>query len=178
MSDPERTWESGWDGHRAAQLRRFARLPLRDKLAWLEQAHGTAVQMGARTTPLPRAVSNDLVLVAEDDPDERELLVRILTGEGHRVETASDGLEAVIKAAGHHPAVIVMRLDLPALDGWEAIRRLKAGPATRDIPVIALTAQAGVDERAQAEGAGCAAYLGKPFTREQLVTHVRELLRD
>jgi CheY-like chemotaxis protein len=80
-----------------------------------------------------------LVLIVDDFEDNREMYAEYLSYSGYRVEQASDGEQAVELAQRIRPDVVVMDLSLPVMDGWEATRRLKSDPRTRNIPVIALT---------------------------------------
>ncbi|HUG54864.1 MAG TPA: response regulator, partial [Vicinamibacteria bacterium] len=80
-----------------------------------------------------------MILVVDDTLDARELYAEYLRIAGLRAEVAEDGYEAVAKATALRPSVIIMDLSMPRMDGWEATRRIKANPATRDIPIIALT---------------------------------------
>jgi len=80
------------------------------------------------------------ILVAEDDPDNRCIVVKVLTLEGYQTVATDDGRSALALARRERPDLIVMDLGMPGMDGWEAARRLKADPQTADIPIIALTA--------------------------------------
>jgi two-component system cell cycle response regulator DivK len=102
------------------------------------------------------------VLVVEDDIDNRHIVVKVLSAEGYHVIEAIDGLEARARARTELPDLIFMDLALPNLDGWEATRQLKLDPATRTIPVVALTAFAMRGDEEQARAAGCDDYLPKP----------------
>jgi two-component system cell cycle response regulator DivK len=102
------------------------------------------------------------VLVVEDDTDNRRIVVKVLSVEGYQVVEATDGVEALARAREEHPDLILMDLALPNMDGWEATRRLKSDPATRAIPVVALTAFAMRGDEEQARAAGCDDYLPKP----------------
>lgn len=84
-------------------------------------------------------IAAPLVLVVEDDADARDMYDVLLDGSGFRVASASNGLDGIDRARALHPQLILMDLRLPAVDGLEASRRLKAEPATRDIPIIALS---------------------------------------
>jgi CheY-like chemotaxis protein len=107
------------------------------------------------------------ILLVEDNEMNRDMLSRRLERKGFQVLIAVDGAEGVALAGSAAPDLILMDMDLPVLDGWEATRRLKAEPATRPIPVIALTAHAMSDDRDKALAAGCDDYDTKPveFTR-------------
>jgi two-component system cell cycle response regulator DivK len=102
------------------------------------------------------------VLVVEDDMDNRRIVVKVLSVEGYQVTQATDGLEALARVREERPDVILMDLALPNMDGWEATRQLKSDPATRSIPVVALTAFAMRGDEEQARAAGCDDYLPKP----------------
>ena len=102
------------------------------------------------------------ILVVEDDPDNRRIVAKTLAVEGYEIVEAADGLQALAQAHAEHPDLVLMDLALPNLDGWEATRRLKSDPATRLIPVIALTAVAMRGDEEQARAAGCDDYLSKP----------------
>lgn len=102
------------------------------------------------------------ILVVEDDTDNRCIVAKVLSVEGYQVIEAIDGVEALAQARAEHPDLILMDLALPNMDGWEATRRLKSDPATRSIPVVALTAFAMRGDEEQARAAGCDDYIPKP----------------
>ncbi len=111
------------------------------------------------------------ILVAEDEPDNRRIVVRVLTLEGYETLEAADGHATVALARQEHPDLIVMDLAMPGIDGWEATRRLKADPRTADIPIVALTAFALRGDEERALEAGCDGYLPKPC-RPQTIREV------
>ena len=117
-----------------------------------------------------------LVLLVDDYPDNRDIYVQYLTYAGLRVEEAENGHQALDKAFSLRPDVIVMDLSLPGLDGWEATRRLKQDPRTRDIPVIALTGHALAGHSKVAFDAGCDAFITKPCLPERLLDEIRAML--
>jgi two-component system, cell cycle response regulator DivK len=117
-----------------------------------------------------------LVLLVDDYPDNRDIYVQFLTYSGMRVEEAENGHQALDKAFELHPDVIVMDLSLPGLDGWEATRRLKDDPRTRDIPVIALTGHALAGHSKGALDAGCDLFITKPCLPERLLDEIRAIL--
>ena len=120
--------------------------------------------------------SAPVVLVADDNDDTRQMYAELLAMHGFRVRLAADGSEALAAAAADRPAVIVMDLAMPGLNGWEATRRLKTADATKDIPVIVLTAH-GLDHyRDVAVAAGCDEFLSKPCAIEDLVAAIRRTL--
>jgi two-component system, cell cycle response regulator DivK len=120
-------------------------------------------------------VDNDgrTVLLVEDNEDNRIVYTTILKYYGYRVLEAHDGIEGVSLAREAHPDLILMDVGLPGLDGWEATRQLKADEETRQIPVVALTAHALAEHRAQAIAAGCDGYLAKPVEPREVVAEVR-----
>jgi two-component system, cell cycle response regulator DivK len=117
-----------------------------------------------------------LVLLVDDYADNRDIYVQFLTYSGLRVEEAENGHQALDKAFALHPDVIVMDLSLPGLDGWEATRRLKDDPRTRDIPVIALTGHALAGHSKGALDAGCDVFITKPCLPERLLDEIRAIL--
>ena len=103
------------------------------------------------------------VLVVEDEKDNMDLFCQILNFHGCQVLQAKDGREAINMAQSEEPDLILMDLSLPALDGWEATRTIKAIPHLAEIPIIALTAHAMVGDRERALEAGCDGYISKPI---------------
>ena len=116
------------------------------------------------------------ILLVEDNPENRDMLSRRLIRRGYEIEFAEDGEEAVRKAGEVSPALILMDLSLPVMDGWEATRRIKADAATAAIPVIALTAHAMASDREKALCAGCDDYDTKPVDLERLLGKMQALL--
>lgn len=106
----------------------------------------------------------------------RDMLSRRLARRGHEVTLASDGAEGLRRALTEAPDIILMDLSLPDLDGWEATRRLRAHEATRELPVIALTAHAMQGDREQALAAGADDYDTKPVDLERLLGKIDALL--
>jgi len=117
-----------------------------------------------------------LILVVDDTRDTRELFVEYLRLAGFEAEQAESGTEALHKAAALRPAAIVMDLEMPEMDGWEATRRLKADAQTRDIPVIALSAHVMEGARKKATEAGCAGFLSKPCYPSQVSEELHRVL--
>jgi CheY-like chemotaxis protein len=119
-----------------------------------------------------------LVLVVDDFAAGRELCAEYLAFRGYEVATAIDGAEAVAKARELLPAVILMDLSLPEVDGWEATRILRADERTRRIKIVALTAHALESERERALDAGCDEVITKPVVPKELEREVwRQLER-
>jgi CheY-like chemotaxis protein len=116
------------------------------------------------------------ILLVEDNELNADMLSRRLQREGHEVLLASDGQRGVELARSARPALVIMDLGLPVLDGWSATRVLKADPATAAIPVMALTAHAVVGDREKALEAGCDDYDTKPFDWLRLRAKIERLL--
>lgn len=114
------------------------------------------------------------ILLVEDNELNRDMLSRRLNRRGYQVLLAVDGQEALDLAESQMPDVILMDMDLPVLNGWEATRRLRDTPAIRNIPVVALTAHALPADRARALEAGCDAYQSKPVDFAELVSKIEE----
>lgn len=118
--------------------------------------------------------SAPLVLIVDDFEDNRAMYVEYLQFQGFRVAEAVNGEEAIARTLELMPVVVVMDLSLPVMDGWEATRRLKANPKTKDVVIIALTGHAEAAHAKKARDAGCDDFVAKPCLPEQLVAKVRE----
>ncbi len=116
------------------------------------------------------------ILIVEDNEMNRDMLRRRLARKGFETIVAGDGLDGVAMAASGQPDLILMDMSLPALDGWEATRRIKASPETHSIPVIALTAHAMAGDRERALEAGCDDYDTKPIEFPVLLEKIEALL--
>jgi two-component system cell cycle response regulator DivK len=116
------------------------------------------------------------ILVIEDHEDNRRILRDLLTSAGYEPLEAVTGEEGVALAETHRPDLILMDIQLPGLDGYEATRRIKANPALRHIPIIAVTSYALSGDDVKAKEAGCDAYVTKPFSPRALLATVREYL--
>jgi CheY-like chemotaxis protein len=109
----------------------------------------------------------------EDNEDNRIIYSTVLRHTGYEVIEALDGAQAVELARSRLPDLILMDISLPEIDGWEATKILRQDPATRDIPIIALTAHALADDRERASAVGFTAYLAKPIEPRAVVAEVR-----
>lgn len=116
------------------------------------------------------------VLLVEDNEMNRDMLSRRLERKGFDVVFAQDGSIAVELAGSEQPALILMDMSLPVMDGWEATRRIKADPATQGIPVIALTAHAMAGDKEKAMEAGCEDYDTKPVDFPRLLGKIESLI--
>ena len=116
------------------------------------------------------------ILLVEDNEMNRDMLSRRLVRRGYEVVIAVDGEQGVAMARSEAPALILMDMSLPGLDGWEATRRIKAAPETTRIPVIALTAHAMSGDREKAVAAGCDDFDTKPVDLDRLLQKIETLL--
>jgi CheY-like chemotaxis protein len=116
------------------------------------------------------------ILLVEDNEMNRDMLSRRLVRSGYEVVMAVQGEEGVSLARSSAPDVVLMDMSLPVLDGWEATRRLKSDPSTRDIPIIALTAHAMTGDREKAREAGCDDFDTKPVEYTRLLSKIEGLL--
>src|SRR6266542_4686999 len=123
-----------------------------------------------------RAGMSKRILVIEDQQDNRQILRDLLTSADFEVIEAVDGEAGLAAAAAHKPDLILMDVQLPGIDGYEATRRLKADAALHAIPVIAITAYELNEAKDKARAAGCDAFIAKPISPRQLLAKVREYL--
>jgi two-component system cell cycle response regulator DivK len=116
------------------------------------------------------------ILVIEDQEDNRRILRDLLASAGYESIEVGAGEEAPALAQMQHPDLILMDIQLPGIDGYEATRRIKANPALRGIPVIAVTSYALSGDEVKAREAGCDGYVTKPFSPRALLAKIREYL--
>ena len=117
-----------------------------------------------------------LVLIVEDQEDNRRILRDLLGSAGYDFTEAENGAEALVAIARQRPDLILMDIQLPILDGYEATRRIKADPMLKTIPVIAVTSYALSGDEEKARAAGCDDFVPKPFSPRQLLAKIREFL--
>ena len=118
------------------------------------------------------------ILLVEDNEMNRDMLSRRLERRGYKILIATDGAQGVAMARSEKPALILLDMSLPVLDGWEAARQLKAADDTKDIPIIALTAHAMAGDREKALEAGCDDYDTKPIELPRLLGKIGVLLGE
>ena len=116
------------------------------------------------------------VLLVEDNEANRDMLSRRLARRGYEISIATDGRQGIAAAQAEQPDLILMDMNLPEIDGWEATRLLKSQSTTRHIPVIALTAHAMVNDRQRALEAGCDDYDTKPVELSRLLSKIAALI--
>jgi two-component system cell cycle response regulator DivK len=117
-----------------------------------------------------------LILVIEDQEDNRRIVRDLLTNTGYEIIEALTGEEGVTAAETHRPSLILMDIQLPDFDGYEATRRIKANPTLSSIPIIAVTSYALSGDDVKAHEAGCDAYVSKPFSPRELLAKIREFI--
>ncbi len=132
---------------------------------------------GPQEAPEDHAERPLRALVVDDSAPVRDLVVVNLELEGFEVRTAEDGQQAVDAALAWLPDVITMDVMMPGLDGFDALHRIRAEPATADIPVVMVTGRAQRADRLRGDALGADAYLSKPFEPAELVAVVGELAR-
>ena len=121
-------------------------------------------------------MSGELILIVEDNEKNRKLARDVLQYHGYRTieaETAEDGIRLAQESV---PALILMDIQLPVLDGYEATRRIREDPELASVPVIAVTSYAMVGDRERALQAGCTAYVEKPIQPEQFIAEIKKYL--
>ena len=116
------------------------------------------------------------ILVIEDQEDNRRILRDLLSSVGYELIEAENGEDGVAAAAAARPDLILMDIQLPLLDGYEATRRIKAQSALSSIPIIAVTSYALSGDEDKARAAGCEGYVTKPFSPRELLAKIREYL--
>jgi two-component system, cell cycle response regulator DivK len=117
------------------------------------------------------------ILIVEDNEEGSQSLSRWLQGKGFEVVMARDGQEGVAVAQSEKPDLVLMDMNMPVLDGWEATQQIKAFPETKDLPVIALSALGLAQDRDRALKAGCVDFFSKPVDFPELLAHVEEHLK-
>ncbi len=116
------------------------------------------------------------ILVVEDNPINMKLAVLLLETAGHSVVSTTDAESGLAQARRQQPQLILMDIQLPGMDGLQAVAQLKADPQTRNIPVIALTALAMNGDEERIRAAGCAGYIAKPLHSRSLISTVTQHL--
>ena len=116
------------------------------------------------------------ILVVEDQADNRQILRDLLGNAGYDLIEAENGEEALIAIGKQRPDLILMDIQLPMMDGYEATRRIRANPVMKDIPIIAVTSYALTGDDSKAFAAGCNAYVTKPYSPRALLAKVRDYL--
>ena len=117
-----------------------------------------------------------VILVVEDQEDNRRIFRDLLMHSGYKVIEAINGIEGVNSAETYRPDLILMDIQLPGIDGYEATRQIKANPDLKEIPIIVVTSYALSGDDKKAFEAGCDAYVAKPFSPRELLAKIRDYL--
>jgi len=117
-----------------------------------------------------------LILVVEDQEDNRQIIRDMVSALDYELAEAENGVEALAAIAKQKPDLILMDIQMPVMDGYEATRRIKADPATNGIPVIAVTSFALTGDEQKVRDAGCDDYVAKPYSPRQLLAKIRQYL--
>jgi two-component system, cell cycle response regulator DivK len=118
------------------------------------------------------------ILIVEDTEDNRQIIRDLLSSVGYELIEAEDGAAGVALAQSEHPDLILMDIQLPQIDGYEATRRIRAMPELAKVPIIAVTSYALSGDEAKTRAAGCDGYIAKPFSPRQLLAKIREFLPE
>jgi two-component system, cell cycle response regulator DivK len=116
------------------------------------------------------------ILVVEDQPDNRQIIRDMLASTDYEITEAEDGEQAFAAVAKKRPDLILMSIQLPIMHGYEVTRRIKADPAMRSIPIIAVTSHALDGEEQTARAAGCDAYVPEPYSPRQLLAKIQQCM--
>jgi len=118
------------------------------------------------------------ILIVEDNEMNRDMLSRRLARRGYQIMMAVDGEEGIAAAKRENPDLILMDIQLPEMDGYEATQQIKSIAELKTIPIIAVTSYALSGDEAKARAAGCDGYIAKPFSPRELLAKVRKYLSD
>ncbi len=118
------------------------------------------------------------IVIAEDEPDIRDLITFTLQFAGHQVIATANGVEAVQAVEKERPDLVLMDVRMPKMSGYEACRALKDNPETASVPVVFLSAKGQESEVQEGLAAGAIAYILKPFSPDELISRVQEILQS
>ncbi len=116
------------------------------------------------------------ILVVEDQKDDRQIIRDMLAATDYEIAEAEDGEQALAAVAKERPDLILMEIQLPSMDGYEAMRRIRTDPALLSIPIIAVTSYAANEEEQKARAAGCDDFVPKPYSPRHLLAKIRHYL--
>jgi two-component system, cell cycle response regulator DivK len=116
------------------------------------------------------------ILVVEDQNDDRQIIRDMLVGTGYAITEAEDGEQALAAVAKERPDLILMEIQLPSMDGYEAMRRIRTDPALSSIPIIAVTSFTPSGEEKKARAAGCDDFVPEPYSPRELLAKIRQHL--
>ena len=116
------------------------------------------------------------ILVVEDQEDDRQIIRDMLAGTGYAITEAEDGEQALAAVAKERPDLILMEIQLPSMDGYEAMRRIRTNPTLLSIPIIAVTSFTPSGEEQKARAAGCDDFVPKPYSPRELLAKIRQYI--
>ena len=116
------------------------------------------------------------ILVVEDQTDDRQIIRDVLAGTDYEITEAEDGEHALAAVAKERPDLILLEIQLPTIDGYETVRRIRTDPALLSIPIIAVSSYAPSEEQQKARAAGCDDFVPKPYSPHQLLMKIRNYL--
>jgi uncharacterized protein (TIGR02266 family) len=145
--------------------------PLADRIARFLAAEGVE-----ETLPEAPAAVIAKVLVVDDDEEYRELVAGLISESGHRTDTAKNGLDALRKAVADPPDLIVTDIHMPALDGWQFARLVRARPTLADVPIVFFSTHMSDEERLRGYQLGVSDYIGKPFDNDEFTLRIQRVL--
>ena len=122
-------------------------------------------------------MSSKRILVVEDQEDDRQIIRDMLASTDYEITEAEDGEQALAAVARERPDLILMEIQLPSMDGYEAMRRIRTDPALLAIPIIAVSSYAPSEEQQKARAAGCDDFMPKPYSPHQLLAKIRSCLQ-
>ncbi|WFE54470.1 ATP-binding protein [Micromonospora sp. WMMD1155] len=154
-----------------------ARAAVEEAAGWLAEATDSPTGPGNASGRAVDGLAGARILVADDNTDMRAYLSRLLTGQGWRVRAVTDGRQALDEVHRDRPDLLLTDVMMPVLDGFDLLRRLRADPATRSLPVLVLSARAGGEASVEGLSLGADDYLVKPFAATELVARIRAALR-
>jgi chemosensory pili system protein ChpA (sensor histidine kinase/response regulator) len=134
---------------------------------------GTTSEPGIGTAPAAAPV----VMVVDDSITVRKITSRLLEREGYRVLTARDGVDALEQLKKERPAVMLIDIEMPRMDGFDLARNVRGDPRTMDIPIIVISSRTAPKHRSRASDLGVNAYLGKPYEEVELLRHIATFAR-
>ncbi|MEU4474507.1 ATP-binding protein [Micromonospora sp. NPDC023888] len=154
-----------------------ARATVEEAMGWLTEPGGDPTVPDDVSGPAVDELAGARILIADDNADMRAYLSRLLTGQGWRVRAVTDGRQALDEVHREPPDLVLTDVMMPVLDGFDLVRRLRADPATRALPVLVLSARAGGQASVEGLNLGADDYLVKPFAAAELIARVRAGIR-
>jgi signal transduction histidine kinase/CheY-like chemotaxis protein len=154
-----------------------ARAAAQEAVGWLTDPAGSIAEPATAPGPTADELVGARILVADDNSDMRAYLSRLLAGQGWRVRSVTDGRQALDAIHREPPDLVLTDVMMPVLDGFDLVRRLRADPATRALPVLVLSARAGEEASVAGLSLGADDYLVKPFAAAELIARIRTAIR-